>query len=137
MALPTDKPLRILAIVNLPWEPRLGAARVYIELAKQWKAAGHHVEKFCLTDAFPKPTASRALSMLRPVLFPRRVAHYIRQNASRFDVIDALIGTVTVSKKRLRFDGLLVARSVGFPRVYDRFNRFSRERWRDQAGGKF
>ena len=137
MASLTEKPLRILAIVNLPWEPRLGAARVYIELAKQWKAAGHHVERFCLTDAFPKATAARKLSMLRPVFFPRRAARYLRDNASRFDVIDALIGTVPFSKKRLRFDGLLVARSVGLPRAYHRFNRVSREYWPDQPRGKF
>ena len=48
------KPLRILAIVNLPWDSRLGAARVWIELVKEWEAAGHVVEKFCLSDAFPK-----------------------------------------------------------------------------------
>jgi glycosyltransferase involved in cell wall biosynthesis len=131
------KQLRILGIVNLPWDPRLGAARVWFELSDQWTKAGHHVEKFCLTDAFPKPTCSRALSAWRQTLFPYRAARYIRRNASRFDVIDALIGTVPFSKKRLRFDGLLVARSVGLPRVYERFNRFSRERWPDQSRGKF
>lgn len=132
-----DKPLRILAIVNLPWDARLGAARVYIELAEHWKAAGHHVEKFCLTDAFSAAAKSSPMSMLRQVLFARRAAHYTRRNASRFDVIDALIGAVPFSKKRLRFDGLLVARSVGLPRAYERFNRASRERWPDQARGKF
>ena len=30
---PNEKPLRILAIVNLPWDARLGAARVWIELS--------------------------------------------------------------------------------------------------------
>ena len=49
------KPLRILAIVNLPWDSRLGAARVWIELVREWEAAGHVVEKFCLSDAFQTP----------------------------------------------------------------------------------
>src|SRR5438045_7481646 len=57
-----EKSLRILGIVNLPWDPRLGAARVWLELSEQWKKSGHKVDKFCLSDAFPKPTRSRALS---------------------------------------------------------------------------
>ena len=43
---PPEKPLRILAIVNLPWDSRLGAARVWMELADQWRADGHTVEKY-------------------------------------------------------------------------------------------
>lgn len=128
------KPLRILAIVDLPWDPRLGAARVFIELAEQWRKAGHTVEKFCLTDAFPKPTRSRGLDALRRILFPYRAANYVRVNAGRFDVIDCLIGTLLFSKKLLGFQGLLVGRSVG---LYEPFIRFSRERWSDQPRGKF
>lgn len=131
-----DKPLRILAIVNLPWEPRLGAARIYIELAEHWKAAGHCVEKFCLTDAFAKPTNSAPLSMLRQILFARQAARFVRRNGSRFDIIDALIGTLPFSKKDLRFRGLLVARSVGLHRSYERFIRWSQQRWPNQPRGK-
>ena len=131
-----EKPLRILAIVNLPWDRRLGAPRIWIELSEQWKNMGHTVEKFCLTDAFPKPTAFRALSALREVLFSYRAARFVRQNARRFNVIDCLIGTLPFSKKKLRFDGLLVARSVGLYRPYEEFIRFSRERWPDQPRGK-
>ena len=131
-----NKPLRILVILNFPWDPCLGAARVYIELAEHWRAQGHTVKKFCLTDAFPNRANGRAISALRPILFPKRAARYIRRNASRFDVIDALIGMVPFSKKHLRFDGLLVARSVGLPRAYERFNRFSRKLWRAERRGK-
>src|SRR6185312_5586439 len=80
-----QKPLRILAIVNLPWDPRLGAARVYVDLAEQWKKAGHIVGKFCLTDAFPKPTDSRGLRALRQVLFPRRAVRFVQEHATEFD----------------------------------------------------
>ena len=120
---PSPRPLRILAIVNLPWDPRLGAARVWIELSKEWVRAGHHVEKFCLTDAFPTPPSSRAASALRQVRFPRKAAAYVRENGSRFDVIDCLIGILPFSKNSLRFKGLIVARSVGLFRLYDRFLR--------------
>jgi glycosyltransferase involved in cell wall biosynthesis len=51
-------------------------------------------------------------------------------------VIDALIGTLPFPKSHLRFDGLVVARSVGLHRAYDEFNRFSQKRWIDQPRGK-
>jgi glycosyltransferase involved in cell wall biosynthesis len=132
----TDQPLRILAVINIPWDPRLGAARVWIELAEEWMKAGHTVETFCLTDAFSAPTNSRVVSVLRQLWFPRRAAHFIRRHADRFDVIDFLIGTLPFPKKNLRFKGLLVARSVGLFRLYDEFTRRSRDRWPDQPEGK-
>ena len=132
-----DKPLRILAIVNLPWDPRLGAARVWFELAEQWTKTGHKIDKFCLNDAFPKPTRFRVLSAWRQVIFPLRVARYVRRNAGKYDVIDCLIGTLPFCKKSLRFDGLLVGRSIGLYLAYDEFIQFSRRRWADQPRGKF
>jgi hypothetical protein len=71
-----------------------------MELAEEWTRAGHFVEKFCLTDAFPKATSSSVVSTLRTALFPRRAAAFVRQNAARFDVIDCLIGTLPFPKKR-------------------------------------
>src|SRR5205823_4664631 len=132
-----EKSLRILGIVNLPWDPRLGAARVWLELSEQWKKSGHKIDKFCLSDAFPKPTRSRALSAWRQAVFPYRAARYVRRNAGKFDVIDCLIGTLPFSKKSLRFQGLLVGRSIGLYLDYDEFIQFSRRRWPDQPRGKF
>ena len=131
-----DQPLRILAIVNVPWDPRLGAPRVWIELTQEWTKAGHVVEKFCLTDAFPEPTSSSALAAFRLLLFPYRAARFIRQNRGRFDVIDALIGTLPFSKKSLSFRGLLVARSVGLYRLYEKFEREAGKRWPPSSKGK-
>jgi glycosyltransferase involved in cell wall biosynthesis len=136
MKLPAE-PLRILAIVNLPWDGRLGAARVWIELAKEWTRAGHIVEKFCLTDAFPKPETSRINSALRQILFPRQAAAYVRRNAHRFDVIDGLIGVLPFPKSSLGFRGLVVARSVGLYRLYDRFIRQERVLWPDHPKGRW
>jgi glycosyltransferase involved in cell wall biosynthesis len=131
-----QKSLRILVIVDLAWDPRLGAARVFMALADAWRAAGHRVTKFCLTDAFPRPVQSRAVAAMRQLLFPRKAARFVRQHAADFDVIDSLLGTVPFSKKRLRFDGLLVARSVGLYRLYRKFERFAAERWPTQSRGK-
>ena len=132
-----QKPLRILGIVNLPWDPRLGAARVWFELSEQWKKVGYKIDKFCLSDAFPKPTRSRALSAWRQAVFPWRAARFVRRNAEKYDVIDCLIGTLPFSKKSLRFQGLLVGRSIGLYLSYDEFIKFSRQRWPDQPRGKF
>jgi glycosyltransferase involved in cell wall biosynthesis len=124
--------------LNLPWDPRLGAVRVWTELSEQWEKAGHRVEKFCLTDAFPKPTRSRGLSALRQAwLFPLRAARHVRRHGHRFDLIDCLIGTLPFTKEKLQFDGLLVARSVGLYRSYEHFIGLTRERWPDQPRGKF
>jgi glycosyltransferase involved in cell wall biosynthesis len=131
-----DQPLRILAIVNVPWDPRLGAARVWIELTEEWSKAGHVVEKFCLTDAFPKPASSPAIAAFRLLLFPSRAARFVRENAHRFDVIDALIGTMPFSKQSLSFTGLLVARSVGLYRLYEKFERDATKRWPPSSKGK-
>lgn len=131
-----SKPLRILAIVNLPWDPRLGAARVWIELAEEWSTAGHVVEKFCLTDAFPVPTPSPVKTALRLMIFPLRAMKFVRRNAGRFDVIDALVGTLPFTKRSLRFEGLLVARSVGLYRLYEKFEQAAAKRWPRSLRGK-
>jgi glycosyltransferase involved in cell wall biosynthesis len=130
-----EKPLRILAVVYLPWDRRLGAARVWIELTDEWEAQGHTVERFCLTDAFPRPSKWRAMVALRQISFANRAAAYIRKNADRYDVIDALIGTVPFSKDRLGFRGLLVARSVGLYKLYQEFETLAEFRWPDRAKG--
>ncbi len=130
-----DKPLRILAVVNTPWDPRLGAARVWIDLAEEWSKSGHSVEKYCLTDAFPAPTSSPRISALRLTWFPFCAARFVRHNAHRFDVIDALAGTLTFSRKSLRFNGLLVARSVGLYDLYEKFERAAARRWPSSSKG--
>lgn len=134
---PVVKPLRILVVVNLPWDSRLGASRVWMELAEQWRAAGHTVEKFSLSDAFRDVRATRVRFALRQVLFPYHAAKFVRQNAGRFDVIDALIGTLPYSKEKLGFAGLLVARSVGLYLLYERFGQSVTERWPAHPRGKF
>src|SRR5437667_4813313 len=132
-----EKSLRILGIVNLPWDPRLGAARVWLELSEQWEKAGHKIDKFCLSDAFPKRTRSRALSAWRQATFPYRAARFVRQHGGDFDIIDCLIGTLPFSKKSICFGGLLVGRSIGLYLDYDKFIRLSQQRWPDQPRGKF
>jgi glycosyltransferase involved in cell wall biosynthesis len=123
-----EKPLRILAIVNLPWDSRLGASRVWMELADQWRADGHTVEKYSLSDAFPGVRGVRATFALRQLFFLRKAAAFVRKHGDRFDVIDALIGTLPHSREELGFNGVIVARSVGLYLLYDRFERTQQAR---------
>ncbi len=133
----SDRPLQILIVISNPWDVRLGAPRVYMELAEQWRAAGNVVETFSLSDAFPKGTGSGAKSLLWQFAFARKAAALIRKNDGRFDVIDALIGDLPFSKDQLGFRGLLVARSVGLPDFYDQFEREFRSSHPKPARGTF
>jgi glycosyltransferase involved in cell wall biosynthesis len=132
---PPSKPLRILLLLNLRWDERLGAVRVYRDLAEEWRAAGHIVEYYSLSDAFSTAGNSSAGFAVRQMLFASKAKSFIRKNAARFDVIDALIGSLPASKSALRFHGLLVARSVGLYLLYERFEKKARERW--PRRGKF
>jgi glycosyltransferase involved in cell wall biosynthesis len=121
--------LRILLVVNHYWDPRLGAVRVFMEVAEQWRSAGHTVENYSATDAFPGKRAAPALAALRQLTFGYKAAAFIRTNAARFDVVDALIGSLHGSKQTLRLKGLLVARSVGLYLLYERFEHEAHRRW--------
>ena len=128
--------MRILTIVDLPWDARLGAARIFMELSQAWETAGHKVSHYCLGDAFPAATLSPAISAWRRLRFPGRAAAFVRNNAARFDVIDCIVGALPVAKERLNFAGLLVARSIGSHRLYRTFEKMVRVRWPDQPRGK-
>jgi glycosyltransferase involved in cell wall biosynthesis len=130
------KPLRILFVLNFEWDARLGAVRVYIDLADEWRSAGHSVERFSLSEAFPKAGKSPAGFAIRQVLFSYKAAAFIKKNAGRFDVVDALIGFLPVSKQKLGFRGLIVARSVGLFRLYQRFEKSAAKRWPRRSRGK-
>jgi glycosyltransferase involved in cell wall biosynthesis len=134
---PAPTPLRILVVLNLHWDARLGAVRVYMELAEQWRAAGHVVDHFSLSDAFPNARSSRVGFALRQVLFAYKATAFVKRNRARYDVIDALIGSLPASKGKLGFHGLLVARSVGLYRLYDHFERNAHHRWPLRSRGKF
>ncbi len=126
---PDDVSLRVLIVVDLPWDIRLGACRVLTELSEQWRALRHSVELFSFTEAFPGARATRWLFALQKILFPRKAAAFIRANNDRFDIVDAIIGSLPYSAAELNFNGLVVARSIGLYRAYDRFERSIAQRW--------
>jgi glycosyltransferase involved in cell wall biosynthesis len=125
----SPQPLRVLLVINLPWDARLGAIRVFMELAEAWKRAGHAVSVFSATEAFPNSTVSPAFRAIRQAWFQYKAAAFVRRHAQDFDVVDALIGSLCASRIRPAFRGLLVARSVGLHLLYERFDAEARRRW--------
>jgi glycosyltransferase involved in cell wall biosynthesis len=121
--------LKILLVINLPWDARLGAVRVFMEVADAWRRAGHTVSVFSASEAFLDAEVSPALRTLRQIFFQRKAADFVRRHSREFDVVDALIGSLSASKLILEFSGLLVARSVGLHLLYERFDDEARRRW--------
>ena len=79
---------------------------------------------------------SRAVSAVRQAIFPSRARRFVRKNAAPLRH-DRLSDRYTAfSKKSLGFEGLIVARSVGLYRPYERFDTMARERWPDQPKGR-
>ena len=128
-------PLRILCLLNLDWNRHLGAARVYMELYDQWRASGHSVEHFSFSEAYPAKDVTPREYGVRRWQFPGKAEQFVRENAAQFDVIDALTGSLSSSKARLGFKGLLVARSVGSHQLYHRFEKSVHKRWPDVSRG--
>jgi glycosyltransferase involved in cell wall biosynthesis len=122
-------------IMHMPWDRNLGGPRVQIELADEFVARGHVVEKFDYFDAFPH-SRSRVRDLLAPRAFSARARDHVRRNASRFDVIDAHHGNLPFSKRELDFRGLVAARSVGLYFFYRDFERVARQRWPNKTIGR-
>ncbi len=125
----SDRPLRILMLLHAPWRRELGGARIQMELAEEFKAMGHQVEKFDFVDAFPKKPLCRLTELFRAQFFSGRAVEFVKKNAKRFDVIDALESNLPVSKREMNFDGLLVARSIGLIPFYAEFDAESARKW--------
>lgn len=120
--------MRVLMVLHMPWDRRLGAPSVQIEIADRMRAAGHEVEHLCSTDVLDGHSG-RSRSVLRPVSFAERALPALMRRAASFDVIDAHQGNILVDKDRLGFDGLLVTRSSGLVPFYVAYEREARARW--------
>jgi glycosyltransferase involved in cell wall biosynthesis len=118
-------------VLRAPWDPRLGAPQVQREIAGELRERGHDVDKFSYEEAFPN--ATRLTHLTRS--FTAQAAHYIRNTATRYDVVDAQQGTVPFSKQSLGFDGAILARSTGLAQFYGEFERGARKAWPEEFRG--
>lgn len=115
-------------VLNTLWTPNLGVPRVQIDLAKEFQAMGHKVEKFDLHDAFGQVKPSVLADWTRPS-FSVKAKAFVQANAHRFDIIEAIQGKLPFSKEELGFGGLLVARSVGLRALLDEFIKLDNIKW--------
>jgi glycosyltransferase involved in cell wall biosynthesis len=121
-------------VLGMPWDRRLGAPRVQIELAEQFSMAGHRVDKLSLEDVFAAEPRSR-LEALTRADFGRAARARLEAIAPAYDIIDAQHGDVPFSKQELGFDGLLVARSCGLYGLYREAERRMARKWGARATG--
>lgn len=115
-------PLRILMVLGMPWDRRLGAPRVQIELGERFSVLGHHVDKLSLEDVFASAPEDRLRALVRRD-FSAAAKGRLREIARGYDVIDAQHGDVPFPKEEIGFDGLLVARSCGLYGLYQEAER--------------
>jgi glycosyltransferase involved in cell wall biosynthesis len=120
-----ERPVRILTVIHTHWSRNAGGPRVQYELSEEWAKLGVGCEKFSAEDAFPgRPGPWDKL----PPFFADRAAAFVRENADRFDVIDAHQTDLPCPKSALGFSGLLVARSVGLiPLYHEALRRLDRK----------
>jgi len=118
--------MRILFVNHTPWSRNLGAPRVQLEIGEEWQKLGHEVEKFSYEDAFPNPQ-SRWEKLTAN--FSAKAAAYVKQNAHRFDIVEANQTDLPFSKAALGIRGLLVARSVGLIPMYEIFDAQERAKY--------
>lgn len=114
---------------HVPWDRRLGAGRVFVELAEALGALGHRVEHFSWEDAYPRPPRIPGSALLLQDRFASKAAAYVRANAGRFDVIDARETDLPYSAADLGVRGIVCARSVGLHRHYAAWELEERVRW--------
>jgi len=121
-------------VLHMPWNRNLGGPRVQLELADEFRAMGHHVEKFDIYDAFPQTQSSRFAEFIRPS-FAAKAKAFVQANADNFDIIDAHQGNLPFSKQELGFHGLLVARSVGLYAFCEAFAKLEKTKWPKTSKG--
>ena len=119
--------MRILLVCHHRLNREQGGPSVFLSLADEFRRLGHEVTTFDRDDAArqsgmgPRAAAARGpfrLDTLRE--FSLRARAFVEQHASRFDVVEALLGDLPYSKRELGFDGLLVGRAVGLFSIYQR-----------------
>jgi glycosyltransferase involved in cell wall biosynthesis len=121
------RPLRVLMVMHLRAMMELGGARVQLELAEVLRERGCDVR---ILDR-PEILGPRLGRRFRgsQAAFTTAAVRAVRAIAHEYDVIDAHQGNLPVTKARLGFDGLIVARSVGLAPFYADFERAAHRRW--------
>jgi glycosyltransferase involved in cell wall biosynthesis len=125
------KTLRILMMLHMPWTKNLGAPRVQYEIAEEFRAMGHWVDKFDIHDAFPQN--NRVGAFFEKSMFAQKAAAWVKQHGHNYDVIDAHQANLPFSKQQLKFSGLLCARSCGLGHFFHAYEQSERLRQKQRG----
>jgi glycosyltransferase involved in cell wall biosynthesis len=99
--------MRILFSAPTPWNPRLGAAKVFIELSEELTALGWECERICLPELV---TAAPGRPSVR--LYAEALRRHLRERAADFDVVEYDHVFLPYPRSDFPAHVLLVARSV-------------------------
>ncbi len=122
--------LWILMVAHTPWDLRLGAPSVQMQIAAHLRRLGHHVDFLGLHEITKRLPRTR-IGLLTAPPFGSRAVGAVRAIAQNYDVIDAHQGNLPMERSQLDFGGLLVTRSAGLAHAYGRFVDSVPRRWND------
>ena len=88
-----------------------GVGRVHYEIMKEYRKAGHHVDKVDYADLYPNGQGH--FGKIFDVSITRKILAYLQANAWKYDVIEANAECVVYPKEKFGFKGLLFVRSHG------------------------
>ncbi|HEX4794874.1 MAG TPA: glycosyltransferase family 4 protein [Humisphaera sp.] len=121
-----SKSFKILFIMHMRWARHIGAPRVSFELAEEFRALGHAVDKFDIEDALG-PQKGKLAGYFHETLFARKAIEHVRRHGAKYDVIQAEHGNLPIARRKLNFRGLLVARTNGLAHFYNDYERKMQE----------
>jgi glycosyltransferase involved in cell wall biosynthesis len=99
--------MRILFCAPTPWNPRLGAAKVFIELSEELTALGWECERICLPEL-----VTAAPGRPNVPLYAEALRRHLRERAADFDVVEYDHVFLPYPRSDFPAHVLLVARSV-------------------------
>jgi glycosyltransferase involved in cell wall biosynthesis len=99
--------MRILLCAPTPWNPRLGAAKVFIELSEELTALGWECERICLPELVTAAPGRPSVP-----LYAEALRRHLRERAGDFDVVEYDHAFLPFPRSEFPGDTLFVARSV-------------------------
>lgn len=110
------KELKILILTQAVWNPRFGAVKVHMDIKDEYERQGHKVDKISLDDLYPK--GQNVFSKVFGKLYTEHIFNYLKENANKYDVIDANFSCVVYPKEAFGFKGVVLFRSHGIGPIY-------------------
>lgn len=109
--------LKILLVLQTPWGTSLGMSKVHYELKRAYEDMGHQVDYLDASKIYPKGD-KLIYHLLGFKNHQERILDFLKDNAHKYDVIDANQRCIPYSKESFGFKGRLIFRSHGLFPLY-------------------